>query len=69
MNEGSNPEITVHVGTFMEQTETYIHVPSEAFSKNVIVFFSDNEQYFFTSDCASNMHGGISVMWVVLRAG
>ena len=47
----------------MEQTETCIHVASEAFSKNV------SEQYFFTSDCASNMHGGISVMWVVLRAG
>ena len=41
------------------------HHYSEAFSKNVIIFFSD----FFTSDCASNMHGGISVMWVVLRAG
>ena len=54
----------------MEQTETYIHVASEAFSKNVIIFFSDNvSNIFFTSDCASNMHGGISVMWVVLRAG
>ena len=47
MNEGSNPEITVHVGTFMEQTETYIHVASEAFSKNVIVFFSDNVSNIF----------------------
>ena len=55
----------------MEQTETCIHVASEAFSKNVIVvFFSDNvSNIFFTSDCASNMHGGISLMWVVLRAG